>query len=208
MASPGDSPDRAAEEERLIRAAQKGDRPAFAALIEAYWDRLYRWLHHLTRDRHAAEDLAQETFLKAFAGLDRFKAGTNFAAWLFRIAHNAWANQRRAEVRRREPLPEDLAAKECGPPEEAESREALRDLARAVGRLPQEFRAALLLRAEQGLSFREIADVLDLTEETARWRVFKARQKLLSLLAARQPLTPLPGGERGGNEGRQEQEKP
>ena len=99
MAPPGDSPDRPDEEERLIRAAQKGDRPAFAALVEGYWDRLYRWLYHLAHDRHTAEDLAQETFLKAFAGLHRFRAGTNFAAWLFRIAHNNFANRRRATAR-------------------------------------------------------------------------------------------------------------
>ena len=186
MASPGESPDCKAAEERLIRAAQKGDRAAFAALVETYWDRLYRWLYHLTHDRHAAEDLVQETFLKAFAGLDRFRAGTNFAAWLFRIGHNNFANQRRASARKREPLPDDLAAKDDGPSEEAESREALEGLARALGRLPEEYRAAMLLRAEQGLSFREIAEVLGLTEETARWRVFKARQKLLALLAVRQ----------------------
>ena len=188
VASPRESPDPPAEEERLIRAAQKGDRPAFAALIEHYWDRLYRWLYRLTHDSHAAEDLTQETFLKAFAGLDRFQAGTNFAAWLFRIAHNNFANGRRAKVRQREPLPDDLAAKDGDPAEEAQSHEALRDLARAVGRVPAEFRAALLLRVEQGLSFREIGEVLGLTEETARWRVFKARQKLLSLLAPRQEL--------------------
>src|ERR1700730_3836832 len=70
--------ERRAEEERLIRAAQKGDRPAFAALVEVYWDRLYRWLYHLAHDRHTAEDLTQETFLKAFAGLHGFRAGTNF----------------------------------------------------------------------------------------------------------------------------------
>ena len=63
------------------------------------------------------------------------------------------------------------------------SREALQHLARAVGRLPTEFRAAFLLRAEEGLSFREIADILETTEETARWRVFKARQKLMEVLA-------------------------
>jgi RNA polymerase sigma-70 factor, ECF subfamily len=186
VASPGESPDPPAEEERLVRAAQKGDRPAFASLVERYWDRLYRWLYRLTHDRHTAEDLTQETFLKAFAGLDRFTAGTNFAAWLFRIAHNNFANGRRAKARQSEPLPDDLAARDGDPLEEAQSREALRDLARAVGRVPTEFRAALLLRVEQGLSFREIADVLDLTEETARWRVFKARQKLLALLAPRQ----------------------
>ncbi len=186
MASPGDSPDLSAAEERRIRAAQKGDRPALAALVEVYWDRLYRWLYHWTHDRHAAEDLTQETFLKAFAGLHSFRAGTNFAAWLFRIGHNNLSNHRRATGRFREPLPDDLEAREVGPCEEAEGREALEDVARALGRLPAEFRAALLLRAEQWLSFREIADVLDLTEETARWRVFKARQKLLGLLVRRQ----------------------
>jgi RNA polymerase sigma-70 factor (ECF subfamily) len=63
------------------------------------------------------------------------------------------------------------------------SREALQLLARAVGRLPSEFRAAFLLRAEEDLSFREVADVLGITEETARWRVFKARQKLMTVMA-------------------------
>ena len=131
MASPGESPVPPADEERLIRAAQKGDRPAFAVLVEAYWDRLYRWLYHLAHHRHTAEDLAQETFLKAFAGLHGFRPGTNFAAWLFRIAHNNFANQCRAAARGREALPDDLAAPDAGPSEEAESREALEGLARA-----------------------------------------------------------------------------
>jgi RNA polymerase sigma-70 factor (ECF subfamily) len=173
------------DEPGLIRRAQNGDRVAFAALAEHYWDRLYRWLYHLARDRHTAEDLAQETLLKAFAGLKRFRVGTNFRAWLFRIGHNNFANHYRASQRPREALPDDLANRERGPAETAMSREALQGLARAMNRLPTEFRAALLLRVEEGLSFRQIADVLDLTEETARWRVFKARQKLLGLLAPR-----------------------
>jgi RNA polymerase sigma-70 factor (ECF subfamily) len=210
VAPPDDNPHRLlTEEHRLIRAAQGGDRPSFAALVERYWDRLYRWLYHLTHDRHAAEDLAQETFLKAFAGLGRFRlrAGAGFSAWLFRIAHNAFADQYRSAAagRRREALPDDLPAPPGGGPvEEAQSREAIQEVGRALGRLPAEFRAALLLRAEQGLSFREIAAVMNLTEETARWRVFKARQKLLGLLPS--PLTPLPRGERGRGEGL-EQEK-
>jgi RNA polymerase sigma-70 factor (ECF subfamily) len=142
--------------------------------------------YHLTHDRHTAEDLAQETFLKAFAGLRKFQAGTNFGAWLFRIAHNNYANQCRAAARPREPLPDELADRRDGPLEQIASAEALQALGRAINRLPAEFRSALLLRVDEGLSFREIADVLDLTEETARWRVFKARQKLLGVLAPRQ----------------------
>jgi RNA polymerase sigma-70 factor, ECF subfamily len=171
------------EEPALVRDAQRGDRQAAAALVERYWERLYRWLYHLTHDRHTAEDLAQETFLKALAHLQTFRAGTNFRAWLFRIAHNNWANHARGSARTRHPVPDDLASREESPEDQAVSREALEQLGRAVGQLPPEFRAAFLLRVEEGLSFRQIAQVLGLTEETARWRVFKARHKLLSVLA-------------------------
>ncbi|HXG09511.1 MAG TPA: sigma-70 family RNA polymerase sigma factor [Gemmataceae bacterium] len=171
------------EEHRLVRAAQEGDRQAFAALVERYWDRLYRWLYHLSHDGHVAEDLAQETFLKAFAALGSFRVGTNFRAWLFRIAHNNFANQRRMAARARQPVPENLPAPEEGPVERALNREATQLLAQAIGRLPTDLRAAFLLRAEEGLPFRQIADVLGITEETARWRVFKARQKLMSAMA-------------------------
>jgi RNA polymerase sigma-70 factor (ECF subfamily) len=173
----------AVDENDLISRAQAGDRQAFAALVERYWDNLYRWLFHLTHDQHAAEDLAQETFLKAFRGLASFRPGSHFRAWLFRIAHNSFLNQRRHAARCGQPVPDHVATNEAGPAEEAASRETLQLVARAVGRLPTEFRAAFLLRMEEGLSFREIARVLGLTEETARWRVFKARQKLMSVLA-------------------------
>jgi RNA polymerase sigma-70 factor, ECF subfamily len=171
------------DENDLISRAQAGDRQAFAALVERYWDNLYRWLFHLAHDQHAAEDLAQETFLKAFRGLASFRPGSHFRAWLFRIAHNSFLNQRRHAARCGQPVSDHVATNEAGPAEEAASRETLQLVARAVGRLPTEFRAAFLLRMEEGLSFREIARVLGLTEETARWRVFKARQKLMSVLA-------------------------
>lgn len=169
-------------EQVLIRQAQDGNREAFAGLVETYWERLYRWLYHLAHDRHAAEDLAQEAFLKALANMHRFQAGTNFQAWLFRIAYNRFVNHYRRASRARSPLPAQLVASGPGPVEEAIGREARQNLARAIGRLPHDYRAALLLRAEEGLSFREIAAVLATTEETARWRVFKARQKLLEVL--------------------------
>ena len=168
------------EEHRLVLDAQRGDGRAFAALAETYYERLYRWLYHLTRDRHTAEDLTQETLMKAFAAMKRFKAGTNFRAWLFRIAYNNFVNQRRTIARQRESLPADLPTSEHGPIDQAVHHETQALLAEAVGRLPAEFRGAFLLRVEEGLSFRQIASILDLTEETARWRVFKARQKLLS----------------------------
>lgn len=171
------------EEHILIHSAQKGDRQAFAVLVERYWDRLYRWLYHLTHHRHTAEDLVQEALLKAFANLSRFRTGSNFHAWLFRIAYNAFVTQWRGAGRARQAFPRHLSTRCQGPVEQILSRETLQILARAVGRLPADFRAAFLLRVEEGLSFQEIAGVLGIKEETARWRVFKARQKLMSILA-------------------------
>lgn len=170
------------EEQVLIQSAQLGERQAFAGLVEHYRDRLYRWLYHLTHDQHLAEDLVQESFLRAYRALASFQAGTNFQAWLFRIAHNALANERRGSRKVREPFPDQVPGHEAGPAEQAMSREALQHLARAVGRLPSDFRGTFLLRVEEQLSFREIAGVLNITEETARWRVFKARQKLMEVM--------------------------
>ena len=171
------------EEHLLIHSAQQGDRQAFAVLVERYWDRLYRWLYHLTHNRHTAEDLAQETLLKAFANLAKFRPDSNFHAWLFRIAYNTFVNQWRGEERARQALPKHVHPTEEGPLEQVLTRETMQLLARAVGRLPAEYRAALLLRAEEGLSFHQIALVLGIKEETARWRVFKARQKLMGVMA-------------------------
>jgi RNA polymerase sigma-70 factor (ECF subfamily) len=171
------------DEHLLVQRAQNGDRQAFALLVGQYWDRLYRWLCHLAHDQHTAEDLAQETFLKAFAGLAGFQTGTNFQAWLFRIGHNLFVNHARGKRRVRQPFPPDLPSTEEGPVEQAMSRETLQLLARSVGRLPNDYRSAFLLRVEENMSFQTIAVVLDITEETARWRVFKARQKLMDVLA-------------------------
>jgi len=182
LASPLET-DRLHEEHGLALDAQKGDREAFTVLAGKYYDRLYRWLYHLTRDRHSAEDLTQDTLLKAYAALDRFEPGTNFRAWLFRIAYNSFVNHRRSALRQRESLPEHLTDDDEGPPEQAAQHEAREMLARAIQRLPADYRSAFLLRVEEGLSFRQIASALNLTEETARWRVFKARQRLLKALA-------------------------
>jgi RNA polymerase sigma-70 factor (ECF subfamily) len=137
----------------------------------------------LTRDGPTAEDITQETFLKAYAAVNSFRAGSNFRAWLFRIAHNNFVNQRRATRHSRRPLVPEVAEDPRGPVAETLSRETIRIIADAVAKLPSDFRGALTLRVEEGLSFRDIAEVMGITEETARWRVFKARQKLMAVLA-------------------------
>ncbi len=173
------------DESEWIAAAQAGDRSAFARVVNAYWDRLYRWLYHLTRDRHRAEDLTQETFMKALAAMKSFRAGSNFRAWLFRIGHNNFVNLKRAERKNTQPVNDEQPAADtaAGPMTTAADREALEKVAKAIQELPTDFRMALMLKAEEGMNYREIAAVLKTTEETARWRVFKARQKLAKVLS-------------------------
>ncbi len=173
-----------AEELRWIEAAQTGDRDAYAQLVTHYWDKLYRWLYHLSHDRHQAEDLTQETFTKALAALSSFRPGSNFRAWLFRIGHNNFVNLKRSERRTRQPLSDEMPAvsKGADSSDQLATRESLAVVLKAVQELPNDFRAAILLHAQEGMSYREIANILKTTEETARWRVFKARQKLMKVL--------------------------
>ena len=178
-------PDTTGAESEWIAAAQTGDRSAFARIVDAYWDRLFRWLYHLTRDRPRAEDLTQETFMKALAAIGSFRAGSNFRAWLFRIGHNNFVNLKRSERKSPQQPSEDLPTPDddAGPLATAADREMLEKVAKAIRELPTDFRMALMLRAEEGMSFREVAAILGITEETVRWRVFKARQKLVKVLS-------------------------
>jgi RNA polymerase sigma-70 factor (ECF subfamily) len=196
-------PDRSGSgsESEWIAAAQAGDRAAFARVAASYYERLFRWLYHLTRDRHRAEDLTQETFLKALAAVKSFRAGSNFRAWLFRIGHNNFVNLKRAERKSPHQPSEDQPAADtaAGPVTTAADREALAKVAQAIQELPTDFRTALMLKAEEGMNYREIAAVLKITEETARWRVFKARQKLVKVLSPDLfPDLVNPGSDAGG----------
>ena len=88
------------DEHALVRQAQQGDRQAFAVLVKQYWDRLYRWMYHLTHNRHAAEDLVQETLLKAMAGLTGFRTGSNFQAWLLSVESSRTISRRLSSSKR------------------------------------------------------------------------------------------------------------
>lgn len=160
----------------------RGDNQAFAHLVGRYKGPLYHWLCKLMRDAHAAEDLVQDTFVRAYQALGRLRPDTHLRAWLFRIAHNAYANWVRSRQGRNEVLPEAVADRGFGPELQAQGSESQARLEAALLKLPEEWRCALLLRTQEDMSFRELAQCLGATEETARWRVFKARQKLLDLL--------------------------
>ncbi len=168
-------------EPHLQRLVQ-GDREAFALLVLFYNESLYRWVARLTGNSHAAEDLVQDTFVRAYQAITRLRPDTNLKAWLFRIAHNAYANWVRNRKGRNSTLPDEVLDTQAGPEELAQENETSQKLQQAIDKLPEEWKAALLLRIEEDMAFREMAIALGTTEETARWRVYKARQKLMETL--------------------------
>ena len=153
---------------------------AFDALVEQQWDAVYRLTYHLSGNVHDAQDLAQETFLKAIAARGSFREGTNLRAWLARIASNAFLDLRRRRKTAK------ATALEVEPPIEwpdaAQGGETMRLVSAAIGQLEDTPRAVFLLRTQEDLSFREIAEALGTTEETARWHMMQARRKLMKQL--------------------------
>jgi RNA polymerase sigma-70 factor (ECF subfamily) len=172
------------EEQAWIHRAQAGDPEAFAALVEYYRDPIYRVLRALTQNTHAAEDLTQEVFLKAWAKLKTFKQGACLRPWLTRIARNAFLNSRRGKqyTTPHLRLQDTLAAREPGPVAVLETQETQTMVDAAVDRLPHKYQMAFLLRTREEQPFLEIAQALSITAATARWHVFQARQQLLQNL--------------------------
>ena len=153
------------------------------ALVEQHWDSVYRLVYHLCGNVHDAQDLAQEVFLKAIAARGSFKAGTNLKAWLLRIASNAFLDlRRRRKTARATPMEVEPAVAYA---DEAEGSEMMVMLSGAIQELDDTQRAVFLLRTQEDLSFREIAQMLDTTEETARWHMLQARRRLMKRLGGK-----------------------
>lgn len=169
----------------LVRQAQAGSRAAFDMLVLKYQRRVERLLSRSVRDPADVADLCQETFLAAYRALPAFRGDSAFYTWVYRIAINA-AQRHRARQRPVESLDDDEGTFGTGPhPTDDATPEALlanRQLAQglneAVEGLAEDQRRALLLREVDGLSYDEIADLMDCPPGTVRSRIFRAREAL------------------------------
>jgi RNA polymerase sigma-70 factor, ECF subfamily len=170
------------EETTWIRLAQTGDRAAFAELARRYWGRIFRWLEGRHGCAHAAEDLTQEVFVKAWQALPDFQEG-NFRAWLFRIARNSLIDRQRSKNSAPlATLPPGLSGQEPEPLDNVIAQELSLSVIEACQKLPELVRSAFLLSIEENMSYAEIAHILEITEVTARWRVYKARRLLMQMI--------------------------
>jgi RNA polymerase sigma-70 factor (ECF subfamily) len=173
----------------VLRKAQKGDERAFSLIVRAYQVPVFNYVLRLVGDRSLAEDLTQEVFLRVFQGLPRFSLRSKFTTWLFQVTKNRVLDELRASERRPRAVValEDVPSLEVvdAPMERVETIDAVW---RAVGALNVDLKMALLLRDIVGLSYTEIADSLEITLATVKWRIYKAREDV-QLALAREGIT-------------------
>jgi RNA polymerase sigma-70 factor, ECF subfamily len=155
----------------------------FTAIVREHWNAVFRLAQTLCGNVDGAEDLTQETFLRALNRLSDFQPGTNMRAWLLRIATNAFFDGQRKRKRAREqPLGDELPGK--APPLDwhLETAEQAALAKAALEDLTDLTRLVFHLRVQEDLSFREIAELAGTTEQSARWHMHQARTKLLARL--------------------------
>ena len=174
----------------VLRKAQRGDERAFTLIVRAYETPVYNYVVRLIGgDRVLAEDLTQEVFLRVFQGLPKFSLRSKFTTWLFQVTKNRVLDELRANERR----PRfSVALDDIAPLEVVdtplENVEAMDAVWRSVGNLTPDLKMALLLRDVVGLSYTEIADSLEITLATVKWRIYKAREEV-QLALAREGIT-------------------
>ena len=175
-------------DQQLVQRAQRGDLRAFDLLVLKYQGRIGALVSRYVSDAGEVEDVTQEAFIKAYRALDKFRGDSAFYTWLYRIASNAAKNHLVAKGRRpgADTTVEDAEAfEQAGLISESSTPEAVvmsEELAQvvteAMNALPEELRAALTLRELEGLSYDDIAAVLECPVGTVRSRIFRAREAI------------------------------
>jgi len=178
------------------RVAEQSDAawapPSWEQVVNEHSARVYRLAYRLTGNRHDAEDLTQEVFVRVFRSLNSYTPGT-FEGWLHRITTNLFLDQVRRKQRIRfDALPDDAGDRlagqaELGPERAWEHNNLDHDVQRALDTLPPEFRAAVVLCDIEGLSYEEIAATLGIKLGTVRSRIHRGRAQLRQALAHRRP---------------------
>jgi len=177
-------------DQQLVERVQRGDKQAFGLLVAKYQRKLARLLSRLIRDPAEVEDIAQETFIKAYRALPSFRGDSAFYTWLYRIGINTAKNFLVSQGQRA-PTSTDFDSEEA---ETFEDGDQLRDIntperlmmTRQIGdtvntameALPEELKTAIVLREIEGLSYEEIATIMDCPIGTVRSRIFRAREAI------------------------------
>ncbi len=187
------------EDKQLILSARKGDEQAFRALLVKYERAVFSICLRMVRNREQAEDLAQESFMKVFAMLERYNPSYAFSSWLFKITSNLCIDSIRKRKLDTLPLDQPIQSaagefsrqyesREDDPEKTMIGREKMERLKEAIESLPPHYRIMILLRHQQDLSYEEIAETLEVPLGTVKARIHRAREMLKNRLAGEDML--------------------
>jgi len=176
-------------DQRLVERVQRGDKKAFELLVAKYQRKLNRLLSRFIRDPSEVEDVAQEAFIKAYRALPSFRGDSAFYTWLYRIAINTAKNHLVSKSRRPPDTDVDIdqgefqndsaVLRDIENPENSLATEQLEAVVyKAIDDLPEELKVAVTLREFEGLSYEEIAEVMQCPVGTVRSRIFRARDAI------------------------------
>src|SRR5690242_2898471 len=187
----------AASDHELLEAIRDGDETAFQEIVRRYRNPITNFIYRMIDDYERSVELAQETFIRIFTSASRYQANYSFSTYIYRIASNLAISELRRRKRRRfvslfSPFTnDDGEAIEMDPPDgnPLQDETMIRDerrkaVARAISSLPEKYRAAIVLRDVEGLSYDRIAEVLKLSEGTVKSRINRARNLLKEKLSA------------------------
>ncbi|MBS4220128.1 RNA polymerase sigma factor SigW [Bacillus sp. FJAT-49711] len=172
-----------------IRDVLKGDQEAFGEIVELFKDKVFQLCFRMLGNRHEAEDIAQEAFVRAYVNIHSFNQGRKFSTWLYRIATNLCIDRIRkkkpdyfldAEVAGTEGLTmySQIAAEGKSPDSEVETMELQEIVQREILRLPDKYRVVIVLRYIDDLSLNEISEVLEMPLGTVKTRIHRGREAL------------------------------
>ncbi|MEN0067598.1 MAG: sigma-70 family RNA polymerase sigma factor [Myxococcota bacterium] len=182
------------EDLAMIEAVLEGDGTAYRGLVEKYQERVYAMVYGMIRNREDARDLTQEAFVKAFRKLSSFRKESGFYTWLYRIAMNLAVDFTRSRKRRETAgFDEGVATRDSSgnvaelhhgdsPAKRIERQQLFEQIMGAMEKLSEDQKQVVLLRELEGLSYKEIADIMEIPEGTVMSRLFYARKKLQKLL--------------------------
>ncbi|SDU21373.1 RNA polymerase sigma factor [Desulfobacula phenolica] len=169
------------QDAELITAAGKGDQKAFERLVQKHGAALFNFLLRYLGDRTTAEDIVQEVFIRIYTSVHKFKkmTGVKASSWIFKIAYNLSIN----EIKRRKRYKHfydalNQNAQNTRQPDQIKEWETRKDIMAGLKRLPEDQRAALILRVNEGYSYREISDILNLSISSVESLIFRARKGL------------------------------
>ena len=181
-------------DQQLVERAQRGDKQAFGLLVSKYQRKLARLLSRLIRDPAEVEDVAQEAFIKAYRALPSFRGESAFYTWLYRIGINTAKNYLVSQGRRAptttefdseeaETFDDGHQLRDINTPERMlQSKQIGETVNSAMEALPEELRTAIVLREIEGLSYEEIASIMECPIGTVRSRIFRAREAIADKL--------------------------